>query len=301
MMPAGTLVLLYHRVAQLDHDPFGLAVRPDRFEQQCRVLRQHCDVVPLRDANGGPRQVAITFDDGYADNCGAAREILTAAGLPATFFITEARLGQRVEVWWDRLEQLLFECEPVPDHVEVDIGGSRFRGDVRSRTARARVHWALYWRLQRLRPATIESILTGIETQLGIERDDRETHRWMTVDELRALAATAGVDVGAHTLTHAFLSALPRDEQWNEINGSRVHLEQLLQTRISAFSYPYGGHDAFDAVTTQLVREAGYDLACTSTGGLAQANHDPLVIPRNVVGDWDSATFTQWLERSLAD
>lgn len=301
MMPAGTLVLLYHRVAQLDHDPFGLAVRPDRFEQQCRVLRQHCDVVPLRDANGGPRQVAITFDDGYADNCGAAREVLTAAGLPATFFITEARLGQRVEVWWDRLEQLLFECEPVPDHVEVDIGGSRFRGDVRSRTARARVHWALYWRLQRLRPATIESILTGIETQLGIERDDRETHRWMTVDELRALAATAGVDVGAHTLTHAFLSALPRDEQWNEINGSRVHLEQLLQTRISAFSYPYGGHDAFDAVTTQLVREAGYDLACTSTGGLAQANHDPLVIPRNVVGDWDSATFTQWLERSLAN
>ena len=35
-MPAGTLVLLYHRVAQLDRDPYGLAVRPDRFAQQCR-------------------------------------------------------------------------------------------------------------------------------------------------------------------------------------------------------------------------------------------------------------------------
>ena len=299
-MPAGTLVLLYHRVAQLDRDPYGLAVRPDRFAQQCSVLRQHCDVVPLREANGGPRQVAITFDDGYADNCGAAREILTDAGLPATFFITEARLGQRVEVWWDRLEHILLECEPAPDHVEVDIGGSRFWGDIRSRTARARVHRALYWRLQRLRPSTIESILTGIETQLGVERDDRETHRWMTVDELRALSMTTGVDVGAHTLTHPFLAALPREEQWKEIDGSRVHLERLLQTRISAFSYPYGGHDAFDAVTTQLVREAGYTLACTSTGGLAHASHYPYVIPRNVVGDWDAATFAQWLERSLA-
>ena len=67
-MPAGTLVLLYHRVAQLDHDPYGLAVRPDRFAQQCSILRKRCDVVPLRDANGGRRQVAITFDDGYADN-----------------------------------------------------------------------------------------------------------------------------------------------------------------------------------------------------------------------------------------
>jgi peptidoglycan/xylan/chitin deacetylase (PgdA/CDA1 family) len=299
-MPAGTLVLLYHRVARLDRDPYGLAVRPDRFAQQCSVLRQHCDVVPLGDANGGPRQVAITFDDGYADNGGAAREILTKAGLPATFFITEARLGQRAEVWWDRLEHTLFDCEPLPHHVEVDIGGSRFWGDIRSRTARARVHQALYRRLQRLRPSTIESILTGIETQLGVERDDRETHRWMTRDELRALATTAGVDVGAHTLTHPFLAALPREEQWQEINGSRVHLERLLQTRISAFSYPYGGHEAFDAVTTQLVREAGYTLACTSGGGLAHANHHPYTIPRNVVGDWDAATFAQWLERSLA-
>ena len=298
-MAAGTLVLLYHRVAQLDRDPYGLAVRPDRFAQQCSVLRQRCHVVPLRDANGG-RRVAITFDDGYVDNCGAAREILTDAGLPATFFITEARLGQRVEVWWDRLEHILLDCEPVPDHVEVDIGGSRFWGDIRSSAARARVHQALYRRLQRLRPSTIESILTDIEIQLGIERNDRQTHRWMTVDELRALSATTGVEVGAHTLTHPFLAALPRDEQWKEIDGSRVHLERLLQTSISSFSYPYGGHDAFDAVTTQLVREAGYTLACTSTGGLAHGNHYPFLVPRNVVGDWDAATFEQWLERSLA-
>jgi peptidoglycan/xylan/chitin deacetylase (PgdA/CDA1 family) len=298
-MPTGTLVLLYHRVAQLDRDPYGLAVRPDRFFQQCSILRRQCDVVPLRDANGSQRQVAITFDDGYADNCGTACEILTGAGLPATFFITEGRLGQRVEVWWDRLEHILLGCEPVAGHVAVTVDGCRFWGDIRSSTARARVHLALYRRLQRLRPAAIESILTEIETQLGVQRHDRETHRWMTVEELRALSMTHGVEVGAHTLTHPFLATLPPEEQWKEIEGSRVHLERLLKTRVRLFSYPYGGRDAFDTATTQLVRESGYALACTGAGGLAQPEHYPFLIPRNVVGDWDASTFEPWLQRWL--
>lgn len=297
-MPAGTLVLLYHRVAQLDHDPYGLAVRPDRFVQQCSILRRHCDVVPLRDANGSRRQAAITFDDGYADNREAC-EILTGAGLPATFFITAGRLEQRSEIWWDRLEHMFFGCEPVPSHLEVEIGGHRFWGDIRSPMARTRVHLALYWRLRPLRPAGIESILTEIEAQLGVQAVSRETHRWMNVEELRAVSMTPGMDVGAHTLTHPFLATLPPEEQRKEIDGSRVHLERLLETPVSLFSYPYGGHDAFDAATTQLVRESGYTLACTGTGGLAHADHDPFLVPRNVVGDWDASTFEQWLERWL--
>ena len=41
-MTDGTLVLLYHRVTQLDHDPYNFVVRPDRFAQQCDVLRRRC-------------------------------------------------------------------------------------------------------------------------------------------------------------------------------------------------------------------------------------------------------------------
>jgi peptidoglycan/xylan/chitin deacetylase (PgdA/CDA1 family) len=295
-MAAGTLVLLYHRVAHLDHDPYGLAVHPDRFVEQCDVLRSRYEVVPLRHAHGGPRQVAITFDDGYGDNR-AACDVLLDARLPATFFITAGRLEQRSEVWWDRLEHMFFECAPVPGHLELDIGGQRFWGDIRSSTARTRVHLALYWRLRPLHPDGIESILAEIEAQLGVQAISRETHRWMNVGELRALSMTPGMEVGAHTLTHPLLATLPPDEQRREIGGSRVHLERLLETPVSSFSYPYGGLDAFDAATTQLVRDSGYSMACTSTGGVAFADHDPFLIPRNVVGDWNGSTFEQWLER----
>jgi peptidoglycan/xylan/chitin deacetylase (PgdA/CDA1 family) len=151
-MPEGTLVLLYHRVAHLDHDPYGFAVHPDRFAEQCDVLRRRGDVVPLRDANGTRSQVAITFDDGYADNCREACDILAAAGLPATFFITAGRLGQRSEVWWDRLEQIVTRCEPAGGYIDVEFDGRRLWADIRSSAApRASTLRAL------LAPATVAS------------------------------------------------------------------------------------------------------------------------------------------------
>ena len=297
MRSEGTLILLYHRVAELDRDPYAIAVHPERFAQQCAILRSRYEVVPLGQADGMRKhQVVITFDDGYVDNSAAACRILVHAGLPATFFITAGRVGERTEVWWDRLEHLLLGSNLTADHLEVTIDGRCFYGDTRSTGARARTHMALYWRLRRLRPSLIDSILRQIESQTAVQPVDRETHRWVTVEELRALSETSGIVVGAHTLTHPLLAALSADEQREEIEGTRDRLQRMIGRAVSFFSYPYGGHDAFDAVTTRLVREAGYTLACTTMGGLARRDHFPFQVPRHVVGDWDGATFQQRLD-----
>jgi peptidoglycan/xylan/chitin deacetylase (PgdA/CDA1 family) len=275
----GTLVLLYHRVIQLERDPHGLAVRPDRFAQHCEMLRRRCDVVPLGAALQPGRQVAITFDDGYADNAIEARRLLAAAGLPATFFITVGRVGERAEAWWDRLEQIVLGLETAARAIEV----------------------ALFWRLRPLRLAAIDSVLADLQAQLGVRSVDRETQRWMTAEELNALSRDDGIDIGAHTVTHPFLPALEAEEQWREIDGSRRLLEQMLHSAPAFFSYPYGGHDAVDAVSTRLVGSAGYAMAFTASGGIARSDGDPLRIPRNVVGDWDAGRFEHWLDHWLGE
>jgi len=295
----GTLVLLYHRVAHLKQDPHGLAVRPDRFTEHCDILRRRCDVVPLREATRSVRQVSITFDDGYADNFTEARGILAAAGLPATFFITTGWVGKRREAWWDRLAQVVLECETRASAIELEIGRRRLWADIRSAAARERTHLALFWRLRPTRLAAIDAALDDIEAQLGVRSVDRETYRWMDVEELRALAASDGVHIGAHTVTHPFLVHLDAEEQRREIEGGRQLLDDLLDGRANLFSYPYGGPDAFDTVTTGLVRTAGYTIACTAVGGIAHADCDPLQIPRNVVGDWEAERFEKWLDRWL--
>ena len=127
-------------MAHLERDPYEFAVHPDRFAQQCDILRRRCEIVPLRAATGARRQVAITFDDGYADNNREACSILAAAGLPATFFITAGRIGERGEVWWDRLEQILLEHEPAVGHIDIEIGGRRLWARYPVVPARARGH-----------------------------------------------------------------------------------------------------------------------------------------------------------------
>ena len=298
---SGTLVLLYHRVAHLERDPHGLAVRPDRFSQHCEILRRRCAVVPLSEADRSKREVAITFDDGYADNAADARRILAATGLPATFFICSGRVGKGGEAWWDRLEHMLLDFEPARTTLELAVDGRSFWADIRSPAARERAHWALFWRLRPMRPTAIDSVLDDLQAQLGVRTLERDSHRWMNADELRTLSETNGIDVGAHTITHPLLSLLTAEEQSREVRGSRDHLERLLDRRVRLFSYPFGDRNSFDTVTTQMVRNAGYTMACTVTGGLAKAGCDPLCIPRNVVGDWDAERFGRWLDGWLSE
>jgi peptidoglycan/xylan/chitin deacetylase (PgdA/CDA1 family) len=84
-------VLCYHSV----HPTAGYgSVTPDQFEAQLRFLADSCDVVPLADVlSAAGRQldrptVAITFDDGYADNHSIVMPALLRYGFPATFFVT---------------------------------------------------------------------------------------------------------------------------------------------------------------------------------------------------------------------
>ena len=100
-------------------------------------------------------------------------------------------------------------------------------------------------------------------------------------------------------LRAADIAALDRLELDRLSERATDQLERLLKARVTLFSYPFGSHDAFDAATTQLVRDSGYALACTGTGGLARQDHYPFRIPRNVVGDWDAETFERWLDHWL--
>ncbi len=87
------IVLCYHSV-----HPTRLitSARPESFERHLTWLMEHCTVVPfsqilLDAARRGERDrplVAITFDDGFADNYEYAFPVLHRLGVPATFFLT---------------------------------------------------------------------------------------------------------------------------------------------------------------------------------------------------------------------
>lgn len=95
LLPHGrsrAVALCYHSV----HPSSSFAsASPELFDRQLAWLAEHCDVIPLRalldaaaDRERRRPTVAITFDDGYADNYDFAFPLLRKHGLPATFFVT---------------------------------------------------------------------------------------------------------------------------------------------------------------------------------------------------------------------
>jgi len=108
LLGRAAVVVTFHRV-QNGADPRGLSVSSEMFEQCCRFFKDAFHVVPLgeliaRLERGRPvdRCLAITFDDGYADNFDNARPVLEALSLPATFFIVSGWMESGVWPWWDR-------------------------------------------------------------------------------------------------------------------------------------------------------------------------------------------------------
>jgi peptidoglycan/xylan/chitin deacetylase (PgdA/CDA1 family) len=238
LMP-GALILGYHRVADLQSDPHGLAVSVHHFAEQVEVLSRLAHpmslaqlVAHVKAGTVPPQAVALTFDDGYADVLYQALPLLERYQIPATVFVVSGCLGE--PFWWER----------------------------------------------------------GQSVQPG----DPFPPRAMTRAELLQLADSRLVDFGAHTVTHPVLAERPLYEQRMEIEQSKAELEAILGRAISAFSYPHG---AVSAETRQLVQQAGYDYACSSTPDVARSANHPFCLPRFWIGDWDGRRFEQWLRRWL--
>jgi peptidoglycan/xylan/chitin deacetylase (PgdA/CDA1 family) len=89
---APVTILFYHRVADEYPNPWTLSNAD--FTEQIEWLRRRFDLVSLEEAqrrirtSDSPRPaVAITFDDGYAENCGHALPLLIKLKIPCTYFV----------------------------------------------------------------------------------------------------------------------------------------------------------------------------------------------------------------------
>jgi len=333
--PGGrALILLYHRIDTPIADPWTLAVSPERFEEHLAVLRGRFHPLPLaalvaavRSGRIPARAVALTFDDGYADNLIHGVPLLEQHTVPATVYTTAGLLGAAHEFWWKQVEQLLLEPGELPQHLGIahpalswswDLGSAatyvpelaevhrHWVINDRSRPAPTERHAAFLSLLDALEPmdsGARDEVLAGLFNAAGVHRGTRESHRMLTANQLRELAASDAIEVGAHTLSHPRLSTLGVAQQEIEIRESKVRLEDVLDTEVVTFAYPFGEPADFDATTVRLVRSAGYSSAGAVRDLAVSRSSRPYELPRVGIIDWDAGEFERrlewWLRRGL--
>jgi hypothetical protein len=110
-------ILRYHAICGPEGDAYAeasICVTPAAFAQHVAYLTSKYTVMALPEAVDRMRQgkplprnaVALTFDDGYADNLAAAR-LLHAHGATATFYITAGCLAGGLPFWPSEIRQLV--------------------------------------------------------------------------------------------------------------------------------------------------------------------------------------------------
>jgi peptidoglycan/xylan/chitin deacetylase (PgdA/CDA1 family) len=292
---SSAVVLSYHRVASPPLDPWALAVSREHFDEHLEILNRTCTVLSLMEClrlaeeQRLPRRaVALTFDDGYADNLHAALPLLQRHGIPATVFITNQAIGSTQEFWWDELESVLL---PPGEHT-----GWRAWDDPPSR--RHRLYRDLHPVLQACAPPARAQMLAALRRKWGMAGSyARPTHRTLTLAELASLAGDPLIQIGAHTLSHPVLSGLSLADQAAEIARGKFELERMLGREVACFAYPYGRAEHYSQDTVGVVKRAGFQAACSFEPGPIHGASDPHQLPRCGISDWDGDEFAKQLSR----
>jgi peptidoglycan/xylan/chitin deacetylase (PgdA/CDA1 family) len=301
-----------------------MCVSPENFSNHLRLLTDNANVVPLSKIvedlgcnSLTSNSVAITFDDGYSDFLSEAHPILEQFACPATLFVTAGAIDSKREFWWDELEALML--------------GGKFDGPLRLDLGKEKVEWLIPKssdsvdlsapalpaiqaqhesgiqgrlsvmgqigkRVRSLPHDAQQEVLQQICDSIGSERISRKTHRALATDELKTVASSPLVEIGAHTWSHPVLSALPIEQQLHEIEYGAAELARILGSKPRHFAYPHGGRQDFSPETIRMVRKTNFQSACAAYPGVVTKRTNVHAIPRIGIGNWSSRKFSRALK-----
>lgn len=284
--------LIFHRVLAQNDPLFPEELDARRFDAICGWVNRWFNVLPLdeaarrlRDGNLPARALAITFDDGYDDNHRIALPILRRHGLTATFFVASGFLdGGRM--WNDTIIEAVRRtrrpCLDLSEFADLSIGTL----DVSSVAARRAAILTILPKVKYL--AAAQRMEFGTRLAATAEAD-LPGDLMMTSAQVRELDQ-AGMQVGAHTVSHPILSRLDERSAQAEIGDGKRALERILGKPVALFAYPNGRPgDDYGEREVRLAREAGFAAAMSTAWGAAGPGTDLFQLPR----------FTPWRSTQL--
>jgi len=283
--PRGRLsILIFHRVLAEPDPLFPNEPSAVEFESWMRWIKDWFNVMPLElgiarlYAGTIPaRAIAITFDDGYADNEALAAPILKRLGLTATFFIASGFLSGGC-MFNDRVIEAIRGCSA--EHLDLtSIGLGSFPLD--SIEARQLAISSLLTNIKHIEYAERQSMANAIALNAGATSVPQ---LMMSPDQIRSLRAQ-GMDIGGHTIMHPILTRLTSQAAFEEISRGKSELEQIVRSPVGLFAYPNGvPNQDYGAEHARMVRECGFSAAVSTAWGVATSRIDRYQLPR----------FTPW-------
>ena len=296
----GLAVVTYHGVMpdgyeSVDSALDGNLIRADVLLSQLRLLKRHYNLITPEEflvsiEKGSalpPKAVLVTCDDGLLNCLTDMLPILQQEDVKCLFFVMGASVVEsRTALWYEELFLIFLRARS--GQFEVASNEIVIRGEFSDRAQRRAMWWDSVKRLSQVDSTTRNSVLTAARKYFGMEMtsifdetNPAVTRRYglLTCNELRQLAS-AGMTIGAHTLTHPMLSQLTTELAYEEIAESGARLESALQSRVWAFAYPFGDPQSVTPEVQIMPQKARYKVAFVNFGGGFGSALPPYALPR---------------------
>jgi len=262
-------ILNYHRICSdnvFTKPNDELVVSESKFREQLIFLQKNYNIVSLDGLlsfeNKNKSNVSITFDDGYKDNLTYALPILNELKIPATIYIITKFYEKEGSIWWWELQDYIWENF---QNIQFTYNKRNYEFSIQSNSQKRECFNKIKSIIKKLNNNEQKKLLTEI-TKTNLRK--QFTNEFLNEQDLKLLNSNPLITIGAHTHNHLSLKNLSKEECTQEIKKSKEILENLLNSKISHFSYPYGTKNDASEREFKLAEELGFKSAVTTSVGI---------------------------------
>ena len=269
--PLGGCIVCYHHITSTT------------LEEQLKRLDRRYAIVTLselvsRHAEGKSTAglLAITFDDGFAQEVETGCALAVKHNWPMTFYLSTDFVSSGEPFWFEEIGPLLLAAQPGGYRVnnlsfELSDGSSRWR-------ARNRLVQHLFHRPS----AEIVRFVKQLRKTFFGSPDplpDIPIPGPISWERVKELCHHDQVSFEAHSVTHPFFSTFSAEEIHREMETSRREIQKMTGKPVRHFCYPYGDVAAIGPLAPQIARSL-FQSAVTIVRGRCRPDVDRAMLPR---------------------
>jgi peptidoglycan/xylan/chitin deacetylase (PgdA/CDA1 family) len=271
-------ILCYHGIVDKIPDGFnysGKHLDVKEFKKQIEFLTKNFEIITMRQIENylqgkkdiPKKSIALTFDDGYANNTKYAEPVLKDLGAKATLYLATGYIGTGKLMWSDEIELaiLTFPSDNFKLRLDKEIFFNISTLENRHLALRE-----IKTYLKKSLPEKIYYVLQELKKLARISKFsiDADLHSFLSWDDVRSMHSSNIWEIGAHTVDHYSLGVLSPRVGINQIRNSVNRVKDELNIDYAPlFSYPEGREFDMPLYASEFLKDIGLKSAPSALPG----------------------------------